>query len=174
MELMIVVAIIGLLASVAVPQFNNYVDKAKVSEALVVSGYVRKLYEIWWAENGTCPRNIESVAFSATMLNSFPYVTEVHEHPNNSGHARICSFRVRLDHAQNTQIDNKWIIWYNNAKIDPPQGNQNLAWVCVSDWDATGNRTDLVVSKYLPVACKRKPYAGGAHGLPFSQDWWYQ
>ena len=36
-ELMIVVAIIGILAAVAIPQYQNYVARAQVSETLVLA-----------------------------------------------------------------------------------------------------------------------------------------
>jgi type IV pilus assembly protein PilA len=40
-ELMIVVAIIGILASVAIPAYKDYVTRAKLSEALVLAGPAR-------------------------------------------------------------------------------------------------------------------------------------
>ncbi|EHJ91644.1 pilin [Vreelandella boliviensis] len=40
-ELMIVVAIIGVLASLAVPQYQNYTARAQASEALTITGGLR-------------------------------------------------------------------------------------------------------------------------------------
>ena len=40
-ELMIVVAIIGILAAVALPQYQNYTARAQAAEALTVTGGLR-------------------------------------------------------------------------------------------------------------------------------------
>jgi len=50
-ELMIVVAIIGILAAVAIPNFRNYQMKAKTSEAKVNLGAIRTSQESYAAEN---------------------------------------------------------------------------------------------------------------------------
>ena len=44
-ELMIVVAIIGVLAAIAVPQYNNYIARSQVSEAITLLGAARTAIE---------------------------------------------------------------------------------------------------------------------------------
>jgi len=50
-ELMIVVAIIGILAAIAIPNFMNYQCKAKQSEAKSNLGTIRTTQEAYYAEN---------------------------------------------------------------------------------------------------------------------------
>lgn len=51
-ELMIVVAIIGILASIAIPAYQNYTARAQVSEALTIaSGYKADMLEIYSHSN---------------------------------------------------------------------------------------------------------------------------
>ncbi|WDP88648.1 MAG: prepilin-type N-terminal cleavage/methylation domain-containing protein [Desulfobacter sp.] len=50
-ELMIVVAIIGILAAIAIPNFLAYQCKAKQSEAKSSLGDIRKTQEAYYAEN---------------------------------------------------------------------------------------------------------------------------
>jgi len=49
-ELMIVVAIIGILAAVAVPAYQDYTVKAKLSEAAALSGAVKTAMEVAFSE----------------------------------------------------------------------------------------------------------------------------
>ena len=54
-ELMIVVAIIGILAAVAIPQYQNYVARAQVSEALVLASGAKTAVALYLTVNGSFP-----------------------------------------------------------------------------------------------------------------------
>jgi len=54
-ELMIVVAIIGILAAVAIPQYQNYVARAQVSEAFSLMSGAKTAVAEYFITNGTFP-----------------------------------------------------------------------------------------------------------------------
>ncbi len=60
-ELMIVVAIIGILAAIAVPAYQDYTIKAKISEAASLSGAVKLGIELAYSE-GLALADIDSNA----------------------------------------------------------------------------------------------------------------
>jgi len=51
-ELIIVVIIVGVLASIALPQYSAFKEKAMVAEAANTMGVIRKVEEIYRAETG--------------------------------------------------------------------------------------------------------------------------
>ncbi len=54
-ELMIVVAIIGILAALAVPAYQDYTIRSKVSEGASLASAARTAVDVYFSENGTLP-----------------------------------------------------------------------------------------------------------------------
>jgi type IV pilus assembly protein PilA len=54
-ELMIVVAIIGILAAIAIPAYQNYTIRAQVTEGLTLAGGWKAAISEFYAQNGVFP-----------------------------------------------------------------------------------------------------------------------
>lgn len=72
-ELMIVVAIIGVLAAIAIPTYMDYTRRAKVSEALSLLGGIGTALAEFHASNGTFPGANATIG-NYTTVNSSKYV----------------------------------------------------------------------------------------------------
>jgi type IV pilus assembly protein PilA len=66
-ELMIVIAIIGILAAIAIPAYQNYVIRAQVTEGLSLADTYETAVAEFYQNNGTFPTGT-SVAGSATTI----------------------------------------------------------------------------------------------------------
>lgn len=62
-ELMIVIAIIGILAAIAIPQYSNYIARAQVQEAFSLVSAAKGDISTTYADTTLCPKN-ETVATS--------------------------------------------------------------------------------------------------------------
>ena len=78
-ELMIVVAIIGILAAVALPAYQDYTVRAKVTEVILAASSMRTDVADWYQSKGSLPsagsvtasttsKYVQSVAWNGTAI----------------------------------------------------------------------------------------------------------
>jgi type IV pilus assembly protein PilA len=72
-ELMIVVAIIGILAAIAIPNFMNYQCKAKQTEAKSLLGAIRTAQEAYYAEYSKYAENTGAMGFTTRGTGEYSF-----------------------------------------------------------------------------------------------------
>lgn len=77
-ELMIVVAIIGILAAVALPAYQDYTARAQASEAITLADGVKKSIEISFPNDGACPANTTAAEAAAGNIAIATSITGSH------------------------------------------------------------------------------------------------
>lgn len=76
-ELMIVVAIIGILAAVAVPAYQDFTVRAKVVEGVVMVGQAKTAIEDYYHANNALPANNAQAGLDAAASYSTAFVQAV-------------------------------------------------------------------------------------------------
>jgi len=72
-ELMVVMAIIGILASVAIGEFMSYQAKAKQAEAKINLGGISKMAEAYYGEHSTYAARINELGYKQNQTTRYRY-----------------------------------------------------------------------------------------------------
>jgi len=147
-ELMIVVAIIGILAAIAIPAYQDYTVRSQVTEGLNLASDLKAGVAESFAQTGTWPANNNSLGITQTK--SGKYVQDVSV---ATGSITITYGGVQA----NTNINGKTLIL--EPRTSP---NGDVIWNCGfkapvgSVLAATGvaGSTSNIAPKYLPNACR--------------------
>ena len=132
-ELMIVVAIIGILAAVALPDYQDYTLKAKVSEASSMSATARTAVALAFNE-GTLSSTTDNAALglaAATAITS-KYVTSVTAAGTSATGATVT---VVMQGTNDSGVDTKNVVY---------------TATCVAGAQCSWAVTGSVTAKYLP------------------------
>jgi len=88
-ELMIVVAIMGILVAVALPQYQNYQVRSKVTEALVMGTSVQRALVSYYNSKGMWPLSNDEAGLPAAGNSFSTYIKKIKVQGTNCGHFKI-------------------------------------------------------------------------------------
>lgn len=127
-ELMIVVAIIGILAAIALPAYQDYTKRSHVSEGLSLAAGARTAVTEYYSSNGEWPTNNAAAGIASAASITGNAVTQV------SVGTSVITVTFNTKVAPGATIE---------LKGDASEGSVK--------WDCTGGTLD---SKYRPANCR--------------------
>ncbi|HEZ1643943.1 TPA: pilin [Neisseria meningitidis] len=148
-ELMIVIAIVGILAAVALPAYQDYTARAQVSEAILLAEGQKSAVTEYYLNHGIWPKNNTSagVASTATDIKG-KYVQSVTV-------ANGVITATMLSSGVNKEIQGKKLSLWAKRQAG------SVKWFCgqpvtrdATATDVKADTTDNINTKHLPSTCR--------------------
>ena len=136
-ELMIVVAIIAILAAIAIPQYQNYSKRARISEGLVLADAAKLAVSESLLASGKYPAGNVGAGYTT---GASTYVTSVAIDPAGSG---VVTIKYR--NIDSTLIDGKTLTLVPTTRT----ATQVFQWSCQAGAGSAG-----VPVQFLPANCR--------------------
>ena len=136
-ELMIVVAIIGILAAIALPAYQDYTARAQMSEAMVLADGQKGAVTEYYADKGVFPISNTSAGIAAATDISGKYVAQV-----AVGTSGVITAAMKADNVADG-------VKSANIVLRPTAGEGSISWSCTATKDGAS-----LAGKYVPAACR--------------------
>ncbi len=148
-ELMIVVAIIGILAAIAIPAYQDYTIRSQLTEGPNLAGALETATAEFYANTGSFPTNNSQVGLSQPI--SGKYVSTV----------QLATGGIQIPYG-GTHLNSNVTTCSNTLYISQTiDGNNDVIWNCgykasvgTFAGGITAGGTSTVVQKYLPQNCR--------------------
>jgi type IV pilus assembly protein PilA len=143
-ELMIVVAIIGILAAIAIPAYQNYTIRAQITEGLNLADGWKTAIAEYYANSGVWPATEANLA--GTTASQSKYVSTIN----------VVGGTIKITYGQ---LVNQKVLGSILALEPYTNSNNDIIWVCggaPAPGSVTTNATAVATSvsaQYLPAAC---------------------
>jgi type IV pilus assembly protein PilA len=133
-ELMIIVAIIGIIASIAIPHYKSYVIRSRVTEGINLSASAKIAAAEYFQNYGVFATTNNSAGLSAPEDYKGPYVTQVEI---------VAGGVIEISYGNTIYPDLVGAI----LSVTPDSTNAGSV-----TWECNGNAA--LPNKYLPTACR--------------------
>ena len=131
-ELMVVVAIIGTLAAIAVPAYQDYTIRAQISEGLNLASASQAAVEEYYSERGDWPKNNDDAGLPDKKDIMGKYTKEVA--------VKDDVIEIEYENDAHLAIQNRKVM------LIATDNEGSISWTCESDGNIEDNR--------LPAACR--------------------
>jgi len=108
LELLIVVIILGVLASIALPQYVATIEKARSGEAVINIGAIRVALDRYWYQNGTMPPNDNFIALDIDNPNNISNKLYTYSFKDNGTSGTRRKYSVTAVRVNNSST---WVKW---------------------------------------------------------------
>ena len=148
-ELMIVVAIIGILASIAIPAYQDYTIRAQVVESFSITGELKLSIKDFYKDRGRFPTTNDEAGVPAAehLIGNFVEKVEVVQG----------AMHVEFGNYVNATLDGKILtirpIYVSESPTSP------ISWTCgyrnpPEGMEAVGEDRTTLQNKHLPSSCR--------------------